>query len=313
VAAASAAEKKEDAMKIGFIGTGAMGLPMLRNLVTKGFAVTAHDANEAALAAACGAGAARATSPTEIARASDLVVTMLPSAANAEAVYLGPAGVLAGAASGLLCVDMSTIDPGTARGIAARLAERGVRYIDAPVSGGVAKATDGTLTIMVGAAAQDLEAARPALAAMGANIVHVGAVGAGSVAKLCNNLIAGVAVVAVSEAFRIGEAYGVDPKILTDVIASSSGATWIMQNGHPVPGINPKAASSRDYAPGFTTDLMAKDLGLAVDAAREGRVPASVAAAAQQVFRMASAHGFGRKDCASVFQFLKAASKDAPV
>ena len=148
---------------------------------------------------------------------------------------------------------------------------------------------------------------------MGANLVHVGAVGAGSVAKLCNNLIAGVAFVAVSEAFRIGEAWGVDPKILTDVISTSSGATWAMQKNHPVPGIDPTAAASRDYAPGFTTDLMGKDLGLAVNAAREGRVAASVAAAAQQVYRMASAHGFGRKDCASVYQFLKPGPKDSPV
>jgi 3-hydroxyisobutyrate dehydrogenase len=148
---------------------------------------------------------------------------------------------------------------------------------------------------------------------MGKNIVHVGAVGAGSVAKLCNNLIAGVAFVAVAEAFRIGEAWGVDAKILTDVIATSSGATWVMQKNHPVPGIDPNAAASRDYAPGFTTDLMGKDLGLAVNAAREGRVAAAVAAAAQQVYRMASAHGFGRKDCASVFQFLKPSGKDSPV
>jgi 3-hydroxyisobutyrate dehydrogenase len=148
---------------------------------------------------------------------------------------------------------------------------------------------------------------------MGAAIVHVGAVGAGSVAKLCNNLIAGVATVAVSEAFRIGEAYGVDPAVLTQVIANSSGATWVMQNAHPVPGINPNAASSRDYAPGFMTDLMAKDLGLAVNAAREGRVTAIVASAAQQVYRLASAHGLGRKDFAAVYQFLKTASRDAPV
>jgi 3-hydroxyisobutyrate dehydrogenase len=300
-------------MQIGFIGTGAMGLPMLRNLIAKGFAVTAYDGAAAALDAACAAGATHAASPAAVARASTMLVTMLPSAANVQAVYLGADGVLAGAASGLLCVDMSTIDPGTARQVATRLAERAVRYIDAPVSGAVAKAADGTLTIMVGGAPADLEAARPALAAMGANIIHVGEVGAGSVAKLCNNLIAGVALVAVSEAFRIGEAYGVDPKLLTSVIANSSGSTWIMQHGHPVPGINPNAASSRDYAPGFTTDLMAKDLGLAVNAAREGRVPSMVAAAAQQVYRLASSHGFGRKDCASVFQFLKAASRDAPV
>jgi 3-hydroxyisobutyrate dehydrogenase len=300
-------------MKVGFIGTGAMGLPMLNNLLKKGFLALAYDAAAAALDAASKLGAARANSPAEVAKASDLVISMLPSAANVEAAYLGANGVIEGAGAGRLCVDMSTIDPGTSRRVADRLKNRAIRFIDAPVSGAVTRATDGTLTIMVGGAEADLEEARPALAAIGSNIIHVGAVGAGEVAKLCNNLIAGVAIVAVSEAFRIGEAYGVDPKILTDVIGKSSGGTWVMQHGHPVPGINPNTASSRDYAPGFTTDLMAKDLGLVVNAAREKRVPVVTAPAAQQLYRLASSNGFGRKDCSSVYQFIKPSGPDAPV
>src|SRR5262249_16042486 len=130
---------------------------------------------------------------------------------------------------------------------------------------------------------------------------------------LCNNLIAGVAAVAVSEAFRIAEGFGVDPKILTDVIAKSSGSTWLMENMHPVPGIVARASSTRDYAPGFMTDLMAKDLGLAVNAARALRVPVVVAPAAQQVLRLASSHGLGRKDYTSVYQFLKPSDGNAPV
>src|SRR5882672_5910187 len=152
-----------------------------------------------------------------------------------------------------------------------------------------------------------------AMPAMGSNIIHVGAVGAGEVAKLCNNLISGTVAVAVSEAFRIGEAFGVDPQILTSVIAKSSGATWVMEHMHPVPGVVDGAASSRQYTPGFMTDLMAKDLGLAVSAAREKRVPVVVAPAAQQLYRMASSHGLGRKDFSSVYQFLKPSSDDAPV
>jgi 3-hydroxyisobutyrate dehydrogenase len=145
---------------------------------------------------------------------------------------------------------------------------------------------------------------------MGPNIIHVGA---GEVAKLCNNLISGSALVAVAEAFRIGEAFGVDPQVLTSVIAKSSGATWVMEHAHPVPGIVNSAASSRQYAPGFMTDLMAKDLGLAVNAAREKRVPVVVAPAAQQLYRMASSHGLGREDFSSVYKFLKPSSDDAPV
>jgi len=166
---------------------------------------------------------------------------------------------------------------------------------------------------MVGGDAGDLEEARPVLAAMGANIIHVGAVGAGEVAKLCNNLISGTVAVAVSEAFRIGEAFGVDPQILTSVIAKSSGATWVMEHMHPVPGIVENAASNRQYAPGFMTDLMAKDLALAVNAAREKRVPVVVAPAAQQLYRMASSHGLGREDFSAVYKFPKPSSDDAPV
>jgi 3-hydroxyisobutyrate dehydrogenase len=300
-------------MNVGFIGTGTMGQPMVANLIKKGFAVLAYDLVPAALAAAVKLGASAGTSAVEVARRSDLVVTMLPSSSHVEAVYLGPGGILESVPSGRLCVDMSTIDPAVSRRVAGALAERQVRFLDAPVSGGVPGAVDGTLAIMVGGDARDLEEARPALAAMGANVIHVGAVGSGEAAKICNNLIAGVAAVAVSEAFRIAEGFGVDPKVLTDVIAKSSGNTWVMQQAHPVPGLVARAASSRDYEPGFMTDLMAKDLGLAVNAARELRVPAVVAAAAQQVLRLASSHGLGRKDFTAVYTFLKPSSDQAPV
>lgn len=300
-------------MKIGFIGTGTMGQPMLANLVRKGFQVVAWDVVPAALDAAAMLGAARAGSIREATADSDLVVTMLPSSANVEAAYLGDSGIIDGAEPGRLCVDMSTIDPGTSQRVAARLKERGLRFLDAPVSGGVGGATAGTLAIMVGGDARDLEEARPALAAMGSNVIHVGAVGAGEVAKLCNNLISGSALIAVAEAFRIGEAFGVDPQILTNVIAKSSGGTWVMEHMHPVPGIVDSAASSRQYAPGFMTDLMAKDLGLAISAARDKRVPVAVAPAAHQLYRLASSHGLGHEDCSSVYKFLKPSSDDVPV
>jgi 3-hydroxyisobutyrate dehydrogenase len=300
-------------MKIGFIGTGTMGQPMLANLVKKGVAFVAYDVVPAALDAAARLGAARAGSIREAAAASDLVITMLPSSANVEAAYLGADGIIDAPIAGRLCVDMSTIDPGASQRVAARLNERQIRFLDAPVSGGVGGAAAGTLAIMVGGDARDLEEARPALAAMGSNVIHVGAVGAGEVAKLCNNLISGSALIAVAEAFRIGEAFGVDPQILTNVIAKSSGATWVMEHMHPVPGIVDSAASSRQYAPGFMTDLMAKDLALAVNAAREKRVPVAVAAAAQQLYRMASSHGLGREDFSAVYKFLKPSSGDAPV
>ena len=300
-------------MTIAFIGTGTMGRPMLANLVQKGFAVTAYDVVPAALDDAVKAGAKAAGSAGEAARGADLVVTMLPSSSNVESVYLGPGRLLESVAKGRLCVDMSTIDPAVSRRVAEALRAKGVRFIDAPVSGGVPRATDGTLAIMIGGDARDVEEARPALAAMGANLIHVGPVGAGEVAKLCNNLIAGVSAVAVSEAFRIAEGFGIDHKILTEVISKSSGNTWVMGAAHPVPGMMPQAPSSRDYEPGFMTDLMAKDLGLAVNAARELRIPVLVSPAAQQALRLASSHGLGRKDFTAIYQFLKPSSGQAPV
>jgi 3-hydroxyisobutyrate dehydrogenase len=300
-------------MKVGFVGTGAMGRPMARNRVAKGFTVVAYDAEPSALGAAGDLGAVPVRSAAAAAEQSEIVITMLPSTTHVESAYLGVRGVLEGISRGRLCVDMSTVDPGTSRRVAGRLGEHGVRFIDAPVSGGVGGAEDGTLAIMVGGDPGDLEEARPVLAAMGKHIVHMGAIGAGEVAKLCNNLIAGVATVAVSEAFRIAEGFGVDPRLLTQVIANSSGRTWIMEHSHPVPGIVAGAASSRDYAPGFTVDLMCKDLGLAVNAARELRVPVAVSSAAQQVLRMASSHGFGKKDVSAVYAFLEASRGDAPV
>lgn len=300
-------------MKVGFIGTGTMGLPMVGNLIRKGFAVIGYDVVAAALDRAAKHGAARAASAADAAGQADLVVTMLPSSANVEAAYLGAGGVLEGIGPGRLCVDMSTIEPGVSRRVAEALARCGARFVDAPVSGGVPRAEDGTLAIMVGGEPRDVEEARPVLAAMGSTVIHVGPVGAGEVAKLCNNLIAGVSAVAVSEAFRIAEGFGVDAKVLTEVIGKSSGNTWVMEHMHPVPGLVARSASSRDYAPGFMTDLMAKDLGLAVNAARALRVPVFVAPAAQQVLRLASSHGLGRKDFTAVYQFLKASDGTAPV
>ncbi|OGK76683.1 MAG: 3-hydroxyisobutyrate dehydrogenase [Candidatus Rokubacteria bacterium GWA2_70_23] len=299
--------------RIGFIGVGTMGLPMAKNLLNKGFAVTAFDANPEAVTAAAAAGMTAAASAAECVATADIVITMLPSSPNVESVYTGDGGVLAAARRGTLCVDMSTIDPAVSRRVAAAGKERGLRFIDAPVSGGVPRATDGTLAIMVGGETADVQEALPALQAMGANVIHVGPVGSGEVAKLCNNLVSGVAAVALSEAFRIAEGFGVDPKIVTEVISKSSGNTWVMEHMHPVPGLVARAASTNEYRPGFMTDLMCKDLGLAVDAARALRVPVFVAPAAQQVYRLASSHGLGRKDFTSVYTFLKPSADQAPV
>ena len=261
--------------RIGFIGVGTMGLPMAVNLVKKGFTVTAFDVNPAAVKAAAGAGMGAAASAAEAVAGADLVITMLPSSPHVDSAFTGDGGVLMAATEGHALRGhvhhrSRRHPPHRRRGGGARPALRGRAGIRRS-----ARATDGTLAIMVGGAPADVEAARPALAAMGANVIHVGPVGSGEVVKLCNNLIAGVAAVAVSEAFRIAEGFGVDPKVVTEVISKSSGNTWVMENMHPVPGLVARSASTSEYRPGFMTDLMCKDVGLAVDAARGLRIPCS--------------------------------------
>src|SRR2546430_9893062 len=212
-------------MNVGFVGTGTMGAPMLGNLVKKGFGVVAYDVAPAALASAEKRGATRAESAADAARRSDLVITMLPSSSHIETAYLGKNGIAEGLTAGRLCVDMSTVDPAVSRRVAQALAAKGVRFIDAPVSGGVPRAEEGTLAIMVGGEARDVEEARPALTAMGANVIHVGVVGSGEVAKLCNNLIAGVSAVAAVPALPISGCVRGDAAVPSAGISDTSGNT----------------------------------------------------------------------------------------
>jgi 3-hydroxyisobutyrate dehydrogenase len=291
---------------IGFIGLGNMGLPMVANLLKAGYRVHAYDVRREAVEAAIGLGALATESAAEATSRAEAVVTMVPNSPDVEAAYLGPKGVLDGARSGQIAIDMSTIDPATTRKVGARLEAAGVRMLDAPVSGGVPGAVAGTLTIMVGGDPAVVAEARPLLGVMGRTVVHVGPLGAGEVAKICNNLLAGVSMIAVAEAFTIGVRAGVDPKILHDVIRTSSGNCWAIEHNCPVPGLVPKAASNRDFTAGFMTDLMAKDLSLARAAARDLGVPCFTGALAHDLYILASRHGLGRKDFSAVIQLLTA-------
>ena len=294
---------------IGFVGLGNMGLPMVANLLKAGHRVHAYDVVPEAVGAAVAQGAVAAESAAQAASVGEMVITMVPNSPDVEVAYLGPKGILEGARAGLIAIDMSTIDPATTRKVGARLEAEGVRMLDAPVSGGVPGAVAGTLTIMVGGDPAVVAQARPILGVMGKNVVHVGALGSGEVAKICNNLVAGAAMVAVAEAFTIGLRAGVDPKILHEVIRTSSGNCWAIENNCPVPGLVPKSASNRDFAPGFMTDLMAKDLSLARAAARDLGVPCFSGAVAHDLYVLASRHGLGRKDFSSVIQLLTASEE----
>ncbi len=292
---------------IGFIGIGNMGLPMLTNLIKAGYPVEAYDVRREAVDAVVKTGATAGGSSAETAGRVEVLITMLPNSPDVEAAYLGPKGVLEGARRGLVCIDMSTIDPATTRRVGERLAAAGVRMVDAPVSGAVPRAIEGTLTIMVGGEAALVEAVRPILSAMGRNVIHVGPLGSGEVAKICNNLVAGVSMIAVAEAFTIGMRAGVDPRVLHEVISKSSGNCWAIEHNCPIPGLVAKAASNNAFAAGFMTDLMAKDLSLARAAARDLGATCFAGTLAHELYVLASRHGHGRKDFSSVIQLLTAA------
>ncbi len=294
--------------RIGFVGVGTMGKLMAVNLLKRHYQVTAFDLNPAPVEELLELGAERASSSAEAAAAGDVVVTMLPSSPHVEEAVLGPGGVLEGMKPGSVLVDMSTIDPLVSKRVAEQVTARGFRMLDAPVSGGSVGARDATLTIMVGGPKDLFERCKPVLEAMGKNVIHCGENGMGEVVKVVNNLIAGVSMAVTAEAYNIGIRAGADPKVLYEVISKSSGRCWSHDLNHPVPGVLPSAPANDDYAPGFMVDLMRKDLGLAISAAKGVQAPAILAAVAEQLYGSASNMGFGRRDMSAVVKAIEALS-----
>ena len=296
--------------EIGFIGVGTMGRPMAINLLRAGHAVTVYDIAPVAARALAEHGARVATSAREAAAAGEVVITMLPASKHVLAAMEGPDGALAGLRPGAILVEMSTIDPGTSQRVAEMVAARGARMLDAPVSGGDKGAIAGTLAIMVGGDAATLDEVRDLLGALGTNIFHCGPLGMGETVKLCNNLITGITMAAIAESFTLGMKAGVDPSILYDVITRSSGNTWTLQYRVPVAGLIESSPANDDFAPGFMTDLMHKDLGLALSAGEELRVPLAMTALARQLYAMTQARGYGRKDFSAVMKMLGGFAED---
>lgn len=295
-------------MNIAFIGLGNMGAPMAHNLLKAGHRLVVFDVVQSHLDALTSHGAIAATSPKSAAAAAELVITMLPSSPHVRAVYLGEDGVLAGVAAGVTLVDSSTIDPHTAREVAAAALRHGNPMADAPVSGGTGGAQAGTLTFMVGAAVEIFEHLKPVLALMGKNIIHCGSAGNGQVAKICNNLLLGISMIGVSEAMNLGAALGIEPGVLAGVINTSSGRCWSSDTYNPYPGLMENAPSARGYSGGFGTDLMLKDLGLATEAAKQIKQPVVLGAVAQQLYQMSSAQGAGLKDFSSIINLFRKTS-----
>lgn len=296
---------------IAFIGLGNMGLPMANNLLAKGFSVSGFDLSEPALAALAEAGGTRAASAQATLEQAKIAVTALPAARHVRAVYEGEAGLLAAARPGTLFIDCSTIDVATARAVSAEATAQGHQMLDCPMSGGVGGATAGTLSFMVGGEVAAFERARPVLDAMGRNVFHAGASGAGAAAKLCNNLMLAIQMIAVAEGFNLARALGLEAQKLYDISSTATARSWSLNDYCPEPGPVPAAPSNRDYAPGFAADLMLKDLRLAMAEAEAGGLSSPLGAQATQLYALMALSGEGGRDFSGIIRLLRGEAGDS--
>jgi 3-hydroxyisobutyrate dehydrogenase len=287
---------------IGFIGLGNMGGPMAGNLAKKGHAVKGFDLVPANLGASAKRGVTIAKSAADAVSNVDVVVTMLPAGKHVLSVY---SDILKAARPGTLFIDSSTIDVASARAAHTLAAEHKMLSLDAPVSGGVGGAEAATLTFMAGGADEAFAKAKPIIEAMAKRVVHCGAAGAGQAAKICNNMILGISMIAVSEAFVLAEKLGLDKQALFDVASTSSGQCWAMTSYCPVPGPVPASPANNGYKPGFATALMLKDLMLAQEAAQSAGASTPLGAAAAQLYRMHNAWGEGGADFSGIINLLR--------
>lgn len=292
-------------MRIGFIGLGAMGLPMTKNLLAAGHQVAVASRGRPPIDAAVLAGAADAGGPAGVAAASEVIFLCVPSSPEVATVIETMLGTLR---EGQVVLDCSTIDPEVERSQHQKVAETGASYLDAPVSGGTVGAQRGTLTVMVGGDAGALERARPALAPVADRIVHVGGPGMGQVVKLCNNLIYAAQMLATAEAAALARRSGADPARLLEVLTHSTGDCTAVRTRLPIAGAVPDSPASNGWRPGFMTDLMAKDLDLALGFGARSGVPLLATATARQVLAAASTAGYGREDFSALAKVVFALS-----
>jgi 3-hydroxyisobutyrate dehydrogenase len=291
--------------RIGFIGLGTMGLPMAVNLIKAGHQVEGVDVNPASVEKLKAAGGSNAEFAKVAASRAAVVITMLPAGQHVRDAYLGPNGIVENANPGTLLIDCSTIDVDTARAVAAEAEKKGLLMLDAPVSGGVGGAAGGTLTFMVGGSAQAYTRALSILEKMGKTIVHAGGAGTGQAAKICNNMILGVSMIAVSEAFVLAEKLGLDHQKLFDISSKSSGQCWSMTSYCPVPGPVPTSPANRDYQAGFTAAMMLKDLRLAQDAAKSSGAKTELGANAERIYSAYAASGEAGRDFSGIIRFVR--------
>lgn len=289
-------------MKIAFVGLGNMGLPMARNLLARGHEVHGVDLSSKLVDAFRAAGGQAGMALDAAVADAAIVITMLPRTEDVQALYSGSAGLFGLCAPGTLLIDCSTINGQATVELAAAAEAVGLRMLDAPVSGGTRGAVEATLTFMVGGRAADLDDAREVLGAMGRTIIHAGASGAGHTAKLCNNLVAGICMLATSEALALGMANGLDPRTLSEIMRTSTAANFALEKYNPVPGVMENVPAARGYEGGFRSELMLKDMTLATDLAAASGLHARVGEVARAVFAEHCRAARGHLDYSSVYQ-----------
>jgi 3-hydroxyisobutyrate dehydrogenase len=286
---------------VAFIGLGNMGLPMAVNLVKAGFDVMGYDSAGQMRAAAAEAGVRLADSQAGAVAGRDIVVAMLPNGAIVRTVM---AEVALSARPGAVVIDCSTIDVESARWMHEHLSVHGFMPVDAPVSGGTKGARDGTLTFMCGGTEEAIALARPVLSTMGKRLVHCGPAASGQAAKICNNMILGVSMIAVGEAFNLADGLGLDRQAMFDVVSTSSGSCWSINQYCPVPGVGPDSPADHQYRPGFAAALMLKDLGLSQDAAQAAGVATPLGRHAKKLYENFISQGGGDRDFSAIIEAL---------
>ena len=289
---------------IAFIGLGNMGSGMAANLVKAGHAVRAFDLNPDAVAKLVELGASAAGDVPTAVKGADVVVTMLPAGPHVKSVYLGEDGVLANTHDDAVLIDCSTIDVDSAREVAAAVAAKGIAFVDAPVSGGVAAAEGGTLTFMVGGPEAAFKGAEPILDAMGKAVIHAGDAGAGQAAKICNNMMLAIHMIGTCEAMNMAKGLGLDPQRFYDIASKASGQSWSLTSYCPVPGPVPAAPSNRDYKPGFAAPMMLKDMRLAMGTAESLGANTPMGKQAADIYERFVAEGGEQMDFSGVIKWL---------
>ena len=278
---------------------------MSSNLLKNGHKVVVYDSNPEAMRSLVSAGAAAASSVADLASQSDRVITMLPTPDIVKAVYRGSDGVFANAKKGSILIDSSTVGPEPPQELAPEAKSKGLTFIDAPVTGAVPAARDGTLTFLVGGTESEAASIKELLLSMGKNVVHCGPTGSGQIAKICNNMCLAITMIGTAETLALARRLGLDPRLMTHILNISSGRSWSSEVYNPAPGIMDKVPSSNDYKPGFSVELLAKDLGLAQTAATRVKAPLPLGGPSHQVYLTMQANGWSKKDFSSVYKFLE--------